>query len=87
MYGADLTGTQFGDANGVGQGTDLAQMDGVDMTKAIVATTSGTYTYTFNDYYGNPVAISQPYNATLLGSTTKNTKCPPDGTKGPCSLS
>jgi uncharacterized protein YjbI with pentapeptide repeats len=85
MKGTDLTGTQFGDSEGGKNASDLASMDGVNMTGAVVATESGTYTYSFADFHKKNVTISLPYQPTLLGTTTANTKCPPDGADGPCS--
>jgi uncharacterized protein YjbI with pentapeptide repeats len=75
IYKADISGTDFTGAN----------MDGLDMNKAKVATENGYFQQTFTGYKNASVLVSFNYGPTKFGNTTKNTTCP-DGNGGPCSV-
>ena len=81
----DIRGTQFG-VNGTPVPTDLANMDGCELSFTKYSTTSGPYSTRFTDYYGNTLYIDDAYGPTLLGTTTNQTICP-DTSSGPCQLS
>jgi uncharacterized protein YjbI with pentapeptide repeats len=75
VYEAHLEGADFTGAN----------MDGLNMRGATVATTSGSFQQVYDSYGGSKVIVSFDYAPTRLGTTTGNTTCP-NGEAGPCSL-
>ena len=75
VYEAHLEGADFTGAN----------MDGLNMRGAIVATASGSFQQVYDSYGGSKVIVSFDYAPTRLGTTTGNTTCP-NGDAGPCSL-
>ena len=75
VYEAHLEGADFTGAN----------MDGLNMRGAIVATASGSFQQVYDSYGGSKVIVSFDYVPTRLGTTTGNTTCP-NGDAGPCSL-
>ncbi|WP_404391782.1 pentapeptide repeat-containing protein [Humibacillus xanthopallidus] len=75
VYEAHLEGADFTGAN----------MDGLNMRGATVATTPGRFQQAYDSYGGAKVIVSFDYAPTRLGTTTGNTTCP-NGDAGPCSL-
>ena len=70
IYGTDFTG---------------ANMDGLHMNGAYVATKSGQFGHVFTAFGGDIVPVSFNYGPTVFGNTTSNTTCP-DGNSGPCKV-
>lgn len=75
VFKADLRGADFTGAN----------MDGLDMREATVASAGGSFEKLFVGYGGAKVPVAFDYQPTRLGDTTKETTCP-DGTPGPCTI-
>jgi hypothetical protein len=76
VYKAILLGTNFDEAN----------MDGLDMADASVASAPGNFTHNYEDFDGKlTIFLNVDYEKTIYGETTSGTTCP-DGTSGPCKL-
>ena len=70
IYGTNFTG---------------ANMDGLHMNGAYVATDTGQFEHVFTAFGGDIVPVSFNYGPTVFGNTTSNTTCP-NGNSGPCKV-